>query len=90
MKLKRPDIVQAAAARSGLQQKQVAVAFDAIFGVISDMPEGSTALIHGFGLFERRVLPVRKGRDPRTGETINLRRKVKIVFRASEKSAQRD
>ncbi len=48
------------------------------------MSEGDTVTLSGFGSFQSRVRKARPGRDPRTGEDIQLPETTVPLFKAGK------
>ncbi len=69
------DISKAAAGRS----------VDTIFEVIADcLKKGDTVTLVGFGTFSARKRAARTGRNPRTGEAIQIAASTLPVFKAGK------
>ncbi|MCM3571320.1 HU family DNA-binding protein [Neobacillus mesonae] len=71
--MNKTELVKAVATQAELTQKDATKAVDALFDTISDTlaQEGKIQLI-GFGTFEVRERSARKGRNPQTGEEIEI------------------
>lgn len=66
-------------------EDQITKAIDAIFAKISDaLTEGGRVEIRGFGAFSVRAKPARTGRNPRTGEPVDIAAKNVIHFKAGK------
>ena len=64
------DFINAIAEKADITKKSAA---DAVFAVISEaMANGDKIAISGFGTFETVDRAARKGRNPKTGETIDI------------------
>lgn len=69
----KSELVANVAEKSGLDRKQADKAVAAIFDTIKKaLIEGDKVQVIGFGTFENRTRSARKGRNPRTGEEINI------------------
>ena len=69
----RAELVVNVAEKSGLDRKKADKAVVAVFETIKQaLVEGDKVQIIGFGTFENRERSARKGRNPRTGEEINI------------------
>ncbi len=70
----KSDIVDIVAERvAGLNKKQAAEAFDVIFDSITDhLKRGERVQINSFGSFSLSSRAARKGRNPATGQSINI------------------
>jgi DNA-binding protein HU-beta len=66
----------------GLTKKQAAEAFDAIFDTISGhLENGDRVAITGFGSFSVTERAARQGRNPATGETIQIPASKNVRFK---------
>ena len=69
----KAELVANVAEKSGLDRKQSDKAVVAVFDTIKKaLVEGDKVQIIGFGTFENRERSARKGRNPRTGEEIDI------------------
>ena len=62
-------------------QTAVETVFDAIKG---SLKKKDPVAISGFGTFKVKQTKARQGRNPKTGETIQIPAKKKVAFRASK------
>ncbi len=71
--MNKTDLVKAVSAQTELTQKDAAKAVDAIFETISStLAQNEKIQLIGFGTFEVRERAARKGRNPQTGEEIDI------------------
>ena len=69
----KAELVATVADKSGLDRKSADKAVVAVFDAIKKaLIEGDKVQIIGFGTFENRTRSARKGRNPRTGEEIEI------------------
>lgn len=69
----KAELVSEVASKTKLTKKEVAAAVDAIFGSIQDnLAKGEKVQLIGFGTFEVRHRAARKGRNPQTGDEIEI------------------
>ena len=67
----KAELVSEVASKTKLTKKEVAA--DAIFGSIQDnLAKGEKVQLIGFGTFEVRHRAARKGRNPQTGDEIEI------------------
>jgi DNA-binding protein HU-beta len=79
------ELVSAVAEASGLTKIDTAAAIDATFKVIADaLVAGGEVSVAGFGKFEARHRDSRVGRNPATGEAVNIAAKSVPHFSASK------
>jgi DNA-binding protein HU-beta len=71
--MNKGELVAAVAEKSSLNRKDAEKAVEALFECIeSALMEGDRVQMVGFGTFEVRERPARKGRNPRTNEEIDI------------------
>ena len=71
--MKKSEIVAAVADALELSRRDAEKAVDVVFDSISEaLADGDKVVISGFGTFEVRTRVARSGRNPRTGEEINV------------------
>lgn len=71
--MNKTDLINAVAEASDLSKKDAGKAVDAVFQTIMDsLKAGEKVQIIGFGNFEVRDRAARKGRNPQTGEEIEI------------------
>ena len=69
----RSKLCARVAARSSLSKADVAAALGALTATSADaLAEGETVTVAGFGKFTPRTRAARQGRNPRTGEPIDV------------------
>ncbi|TCP31651.1 nucleoid protein Hbs [Scopulibacillus darangshiensis] len=71
--LNKTELINAVAESTQLSKKDATKAVDSVFSTIADaLKEGSKVQLIGFGNFEVRERSARKGRNPQTGEEIDI------------------
>jgi DNA-binding protein HU-beta len=69
----KSELIEAAVESSGLSKRDVSRALDSILDSISDaVRQGDKVSLSGFGTFERRERSARTGRNPQTGEQLQV------------------
>lgn len=69
----KQELVNDVATTTGLTKKDATAAVDAVFASIQDtLAKGDKVQLIGFGNFEVRTRATRKGRNPQTGEEIEI------------------
>ena len=69
----KAQLIENVASKTGLTKKDATAAVDAVFGSIQDtLKQGDKVQLIGFGTFEVRERAARKGRNPQTGEEIQI------------------
>lgn len=87
--MNKSELVDALADRTGMTKADAGRAIDALFGtdggILADaLNEGTRVQITGFGTFEAKHRKARQGRNPRTGETIQIAASKTPSFRAGK------
>lgn len=81
--MKKQELVQAVAQESGMAETQVGKVVNALFSTIEQsLARGDEVAISGFGTFRVVERPGREGRNPQTGETIQIGPKKTPQFKA--------
>ncbi|MCX7568942.1 HU family DNA-binding protein [Tumebacillus sp. DT12] len=71
--MNKTDLVNLVSEKAELSKKDAASAVDAVFdGIIEALANGDKVQLIGFGNFEVRERSARKGRNPQTGEEIEI------------------
>ncbi|WP_132743254.1 HU family DNA-binding protein [Scopulibacillus darangshiensis] len=71
--MNKTELINAVAESTQLSKKDATKAVDSVFSTIADaLKEGSKVQLIGFGNFEVRERSARKGRNPQTGEEIDI------------------
>ena len=71
--MRKSDIASHVADRTGIGRSAAGEAVDAVFAAIAEaLARGEDVRVAGFGTFGTRNRPARAGRNPRTGESLNI------------------
>lgn len=82
--LNKNEIIAVAAKNAGFTQKDVKAALDAVLDAIVDANKsGEDVNLTGFGKFVVTDKPARTGRNPQTGEPIQIAARKAIKFSVS-------
>ena len=88
--MNKGDIVAFVAKEAGLTKSQANRAVDAIFsGIAECLRKGDKVTLVGFGTFDTLKRKARRGRNPKTGEMMNIPAKVMPRFRPSKELRKR-
>lgn len=90
MSLNKTELVAKIAAETGQSQAAVSNVLDGLFGAISEtVAAGGKVAIPGWLSFETATTSARTGRNPRTGETIEIPagKRVKVSVGSKLKAA---
>lgn len=81
----KSDIVDSVNAKIGFSKKDSTEIVDRVFESIkSALEKGESVKISGFGKFEVRQKHNRRGRNPQTGEEIEIKARKVLIFRPSQ------
>lgn len=76
------ELIEMVSEKSGFSKKDANKAVKAVFDSMSDVLEkGDKVQLVGFGSFEVKDRPARKGRNPQTGEEISVSARKVPVFK---------
>ncbi|MDQ0188493.1 HU family DNA-binding protein [Alicyclobacillus cycloheptanicus] len=83
--MNKTELVQAVSERTELSRKDASEVVEAVFEVITEaLANGEKVQLVGFGNFEIRERAARKGRNPQTGEVIDIAASRVPAFRAGK------
>ena len=79
--MKLDDLVKGIAEGSDLSAAKARALIDRVFGDIGDaVARGEEVSLPGFGKFSSKARDARTGRNPRTGEAMEIAASTKMVF----------
>ena len=79
----KQDLIDVVSEKAGLTKKDTAAVVDTILDTIVDsLKRGEKVSFVGFGTFEAKTRKAREGRNPATGETIQIPARVVPSFKA--------
>lgn len=71
--MNKTELIDAAAESSGLSKSEISKALESILdGISGAVQQGDRVSLSGFGTFERRERAARTGRNPQTGEELQV------------------
>jgi DNA-binding protein HU-beta len=87
----KAEMVDRIAQRTGMTSRDVRNIVDAIFDpdpsvglIAAELKSGGKVAISGFGTFEARQRKARQGRNPHTGETLDIPSMMAPAFKAGK------
>ncbi len=84
--MNKTELVEAVAKSSGLSKVDANKAVDAVFDSVTNaLVAGDKVTLIGFGTFETRERAARTGRNPRTGEELQIAASKTPAFKAGKK-----
>ena len=85
-KLMRSNVADSIVEKTGLDDKQAIDVVDAFTETICEaLSNGDSVGLIGFGTFETKIRPARMGRNPQTGDPLEIPEKTVPVFKAGKK-----
>ena len=83
--MNKNDLIQHLSERTGLAKHDAAKAVDGVFDIITDaMKKGDEVRLTGFGVFAVSQRAGGKGRNPQTGQEIEIKPSKQPRFRAGK------
>lgn len=83
--MNKAELIAAVAAKADVSQKEAGAVVTAVLDEIKDaLKKGDKVQLVGFGSFEVREKAARTGKNPRTGETINIPASKAPAFKAGK------
>ena len=71
--MNKAELIEAVSSQASIEKAEAARAVDAVFDAITGaLKAGDTVALVGFGTFNVKARAARSGRNPRTGETIEI------------------
>jgi DNA-binding protein HU-beta len=84
-KMNKSELIDAVAGATGLSRNDATSATEAVLGtIISTLGKGDQVGLVGFGTFSVRERAARTGRNPQTGETIQIKASKSPGFKAGK------
>lgn len=82
--MNKNELLEKVSSASGLSKKQSEAAINTFLDTLTDvLKAGDKISLKGFGTFEVRTREARTGRNPRTGETMEIAASKVPAFKAS-------
>jgi integration host factor subunit alpha len=82
----KADIVEVVHNRTGFSKKESSEAVESILDILKEvLEEGEKIKLSGFGNFVIRSKEVRKGRNPKTGQEMEISARSVLTFKPSQK-----
>ena len=83
--MNKTDLIASIAESTGWTKEKAKTAVESVVGSITDaLKNGEKVQITGFGSWEVKVRAARKGRNPKTGEEIQIEEKKVTKFKPSK------
>ena len=83
--MNKQQFIKAFAEKANFTQKDAGIAFEAMAATIAEtLKTGEKIQIAGFGTFETRERAARTGKNPQTGEALNIPACIAPAFKAGK------
>lgn len=83
--MNKTELIAAIADQAGLSKKDAEAALNAFTGIVGNaLKDGDKVQLVGFGTFEVSERAARSGRNPQTGETIEIKASRSPKFKAGK------
>jgi len=83
--MNKADLIDKIAEDAGITKKQASAAIESVMeAVAKTLKSGKKVTLVGFGTFSVTKRAARKGRNPKTGESIKIKAKKVAKFRGSQ------
>ena len=83
--MNKADLINALAAKNEISKKDAEKAVNSVLDLIAEaLKAGDKVQIMGFGAFEVKERAARTGKNPATGETIEIAASKAVVFKAGK------
>lgn len=84
--MNKTELIESVSDNAGLTKREAETAVDAVlYAVTSSVKAGDPVRLVGFGTFELRERKARKGRNPQSGATVQIKASKSMAFRAGSK-----
>lgn len=88
--MKKNEFIAVVAEKTGMTKKDAEKAAEAVFEAIEEvMVAGDKLQLTGFGTFKTKARPARMGRNPKTGESMEIAAATVPVFEAGKQLKER-
>jgi len=83
--MNKSELIDAVASKTGLSRPDATNATDALLdSIVGTLQQGDQVTLVGFGTFSVRARAARSGRNPQTGETIQIKASNSPGFKAGK------
>ena len=83
--MNKSEFIDKVAEQTGIAHSMLDVVLGRTLHTIeSALAEGEQVAIHGFGIFSTKTRKARQGRNPRTGETIDIAQSRIVAFKSAK------
>ena len=84
--MKKVELVEQVARDAGIKKAAAKKAVESLAGnLVETLKKDGSASLAGLGVFKLKTRAARKGRNPKTGETMQIAERKAVTFKASRK-----
>lgn len=85
----KKDLIEHMSLEMGVSKRAAEMAVESFIKIVQGQMRqpGREVVLRGFGTFKAKMTAATKGRNPKTGETIEIPPRLKVVFKPSKVSA---
>ena len=82
----KKELAEKLALEMGVSKRSGEMAVEAFINIIQGQMRqpGREVVLRGFGTFRSKLVPTRTGRNPKTGEAVEIPEHIKVVFKPSK------
>lgn len=81
----KKELIDAVANRAGVKKSSVELVLNTALNEIERaLQDGQSVTLHGFGTFETKRREARTGRNPRTGEPVEIAASTSVAFKPAK------
>lgn len=83
--VRKRDLIDAVAEKVGVKKTEAYAIVEGFFdSVLETLKAGNDMEFRNFGVFRIKEMKARKGRNPKTGESVDIPARKKVVFKAGK------
>ena len=85
----KKELIEKVALEMGVNKRSGEMAVEAFLKIVAGQMRqpGREVVLRGFGTFRSKLVPTKMGRNPKTGETIEIPEHIKVTFKPSKVTA---
>ena len=81
--MKKPEMIEVLSNKTGLTKADCEKVFNATFDIFKEeLSNGNKVSVAGFGVFSTSQRAAREGRNPQTGEIVQIPARTAVTFKA--------
>ena len=82
----KKELIEHVALEMGVSKRSGEMAVEAFINIVQGQMRqpGREVVLRGFGTFRSKLVPTRMGRNPKTGEAVEIPERIKVSFKPSK------